>query len=957
MELPDSEAITLAGTVAASQPASHDGAVDSSPFCCNICKRSYTRVDHLARHYRSHTREKPFGCEVCGKSFARADLLKRHVNGHNQNNSGGRNKPATKPNHSRVSRACLACAETKLRCDGAWPCGRCKTRDIACRYGKERSKKGQAASWSQQDEAGSTLSSGTVLPPDIAADGPTELNSHNQIGNNESPRTAPPPPSPPNILVMNPMLDTWPNGNADSTAAPFPGPFHRENPESAAIDASDALAISKGISTGSPFLQPDSQMTFDDLPLIDFIRTTMTPIPTDIEGAFDMGDFHPFPRDLMDFNIDQSFETDWTQFASDLLVDQNLVPSSTVRFDIDAPPPTKDGTITPGGVIRGSVSLGQQAFKESVWLWTPKFGDCGSGDRANLSSAYDYSKLGLNGVDTPPILEQMSLATRDRVLAMVLKTTDVASVPLVVARFPPPELLTKFVNYYLIHHLQSDTMWIHVATLRINEESAEFLAAMIAAGASGCGIPEFRKLGLAFQEAVRIALPERFENDNRLTRNLRSLQAYAIQLRVSLWSGDRRKMELAESFAQPLITMIRRAGHFRRNRDAEIIPLAEDDNETIRRKWSKWVEAESFKRLALHMFLCDTETSISLLNQPLISYAELSLGLPSSPDLWMAKSAREWKDLYLSRQIKIKDCYKSVRHCLHDTSIIFDSDHVIDVQMALAVVLSSIWALIWQCRKMRETIPLDEKGKTRNHSSTVNFLHQEITQMVQHLTLNAAEWGGGMKPGATLLRELSLMHLHVSLGDVQVLAGKEGEEEARAVFPLLSAWAESTESRRSIFHAGQVFRAAKQYLTGMLRDASAVAVYHASLAFWAYAIFCNELVVSKADQEHAVSEQTSPHDGGRTPGYVRLDAADSTELQRFLVLGKGIPCIGQWVPGHDSDYGDLVPLSDPVRVMATMTDFLHKKNAGDKPSRPALVMNLTKLMSSLGAAAVAGRNK
>ena len=44
----------------------------SNPFSCNICKRSYTRVDHLARHYRSHTREKPFECETCGKGFARA---------------------------------------------------------------------------------------------------------------------------------------------------------------------------------------------------------------------------------------------------------------------------------------------------------------------------------------------------------------------------------------------------------------------------------------------------------------------------------------------------------------------------------------------------------------------------------------------------------------------------------------------------------------------------------------------------------------------------------------------------------------------------------------------------------------------------------------------------------------------------------------------------------------------
>lgn len=25
----------------------------ANPFVCNVCKRSYSRIDHLARHYRS----------------------------------------------------------------------------------------------------------------------------------------------------------------------------------------------------------------------------------------------------------------------------------------------------------------------------------------------------------------------------------------------------------------------------------------------------------------------------------------------------------------------------------------------------------------------------------------------------------------------------------------------------------------------------------------------------------------------------------------------------------------------------------------------------------------------------------------------------------------------------------------------------------------------------------------
>ena len=46
-----------------------------------------------------------------------------------------------------------------------------------------------------------------------------------------------------------------------------------------------------------------------------------------------------------------------------------------------------------------------------------------------------------------------------------------------------------------------------------------------------------------------------FEADNRLIRSLRPLQAFAVQLNIGLWSGDKRKMEIAESFVLPLITV------------------------------------------------------------------------------------------------------------------------------------------------------------------------------------------------------------------------------------------------------------------------------------------------------------------------------------------------------------------------------------------------------------------
>jgi hypothetical protein len=46
-----------------------------------------------------------------------------------------------------------------------------------------------------------------------------------------------------------------------------------------------------------------------------------------------------------------------------------------------------------------------------------------------------------------------------------------------------------------------------------------------------------------------------FESSNANTRNLKCLQANMLQLDMGLWSGFKRKTELAESFLGPLLTV------------------------------------------------------------------------------------------------------------------------------------------------------------------------------------------------------------------------------------------------------------------------------------------------------------------------------------------------------------------------------------------------------------------
>ena len=448
-----------------------------------------------------------------------SDLLKRHAASHDVDEGGVKRQRTSESGRTRVSQACAACAAAKLKCEQKKPCQRCQQKQISCDFPPASNRSSErlgSAVPLQNTESGNVFLDGTAA---------TNINYQVHFGQNAD------------------------QGNLQ-----------------------DPLQMQT-----ASLEQPLMDFDVDDSSLADFLKDIMQASP----GVGDPTVWTP--RDVLNFGVDTLNFSENFDFCLPIVP----VPGQLANYQVEKPNlatyPTGDlqgpasGTRTPD--VRNSINLGTQAFKKSLWQWTPAQQDHGYAEQLNLSLPYqniDSPEIRL-AADVHLVDQRLEQSSRDKILAMILSTCEPQMFSRVVSSFPSAELLDNIMHQFFSYQLSQTNSWIHLPTFRPNEQMPELIAAIVAAGAVLSTVPVVRKLGFAIQEAVRLAIPKIFENDNRTTRDLQTLQAYALQLNIGLWSGDRRKMEMAESHALPLITMLRRAGQFRRTKLPSLIPGPSDD--------------------------------------------------------------------------------------------------------------------------------------------------------------------------------------------------------------------------------------------------------------------------------------------------------------------------------------------------------------------------------------------
>ncbi|KAK5663369.1 hypothetical protein OQA88_3797 [Cercophora sp. LCS_1] len=580
-------------------------------------------------------------------------------------------------------------------------------------------------------------------------------------------------------------------------------------------------------------------------------------------------------------------------------------------------------------------------WTESPWRWNPGKSDTGYTEQSHLPLSVrdaqgdqgDCRKVG------KVIKDQLQSSSRDKILAVILSNCRENSVRArVAASFPSTEAMDSWVHIFLASHLCQVSAWIHYGSFSLNSQWPEWLAIAASQGAVLTPVPTLRRFGFALQEAVRLTIPDRFEENNRKIADIGLVQALMMVQDVGLWSGNRRKMEIAECHLSIPIAMMRYRGKFQRSAYRHIVVDASDEGKVLEEKWKTWYEQESWKRLVFHAYLRDAQVSMTQFCNPSMSYAELTLPLPSTKELWFARTAEEFKESFLKSRAAEAGRPPSLVDLLRDINLLSTTHQHLDIQFAISVYLHGLWAQIWEYRQLNAVHRSTSPTSGLNHNLVLSSRHAELCRVLQNFQLLALEWHDMLSAQESIVLHLLLMNLNVCLDDLQLFSGKEGEEQARRIYPTLKSWSDSPEARQALWHAGQILRHGKLFPGGHLKDFYAVAVHHAALCLWTHGV---------------VAKASHPQQG---PGYgeelVFLDGEDAPHVHRFLTFGQGRAAIrGPGIKGGDAAQPAISLVKDPRGCMEVAQEVLKANFAGGREGLPPINENIIRLLKQLGNAA------
>ncbi|KAF2214206.1 hypothetical protein CERZMDRAFT_66334 [Cercospora zeae-maydis SCOH1-5] len=650
----------------------------------------------------------------------------------------------------------------------------------------------------------------------------------------------------------------------------------------------------------------------------DFLEHIMMP---------DLATMSPFhaqrPPDLS--HLTQDITLDALDFDFTFLASGLTRPSTPQADKPDTDPATDPATAS-------DVRLRTRAFDQSPWSWNHWIPE------RNHTTFTGQEEINVR---------QDGIHTNDQHVSPIV--TTVAQSRLAMPSFPSLQLLEDLIEIFLLQDSNAIDTFVHAASFAAKETRTEFLLAMVSGGARYVALPTVWKMGLVLQEVVRLGIANVFESDNSSTRDLGPIQASLIWVNVGIWSGFRRKTEIASSFLQPTVTMLTWANALTRARYSDVSPSIDDTDGVLYQKWRSWIQEETLKRVVLHTFLHDSQVATTHLRNRLVSPSQLLLPVPMALDLWLAPTAQIWRNVWLSRVRPPQHQMPSVMELFTNLAKLDELTGIVDTRLCLLVVCHAFAHDVWQFRQQSVLLSNWETQRRRDrwltHQNRQRDIMDDLTTV--HTFSEAQE---NIAPEILFTVEFLIMSLHVSVEDILIFAGKSGEDEARKVYPRVQKWTQDAEARTAVWHAGQVLRVARTFEQTRLRDFYAVALYQAALTLWVYGMITSNTARRSGDKTPIPAQ---PGSNAAQGSRVALDDDNDKAAKSFKLIGTGVAGLTSTDGGPvDLDRwngrSNFCPLSNSKGVMLISREILRGNFPDSSHGLPPLAENLVNLINELG---------
>ncbi|KAL4892752.1 hypothetical protein BDV59DRAFT_202493 [Aspergillus ambiguus] len=575
-------------------------------------------------------------------------------------------------------------------------------------------------------------------------------------------------------------------------------------------------------------------------------------------------------------------------------------------------------------IMTGRIGRASEAFKSSLWYSIP---DQGPRNLSSIPGEEDPEALIEDFTSSVP--QRFTLSTRDNLLvSLVLFAYEQFPECLQSLRtgFPSPSLLNTLVHLFLKKQDRKVDPWIHAASFQPNSSNLELTAIIVAASALGTPSKTLRQLGTNLRRLLRRVILNKLEDVHEGKHNLQLYQALLLCLELDLWYGDDECLRRAGRFSSIIATFLRQDfgdGEF----DLIYPPVATDDTSETAEKWSKWVNSESYKRLATRFCVYDNQLSMTLGIKASTTFSEYRVSAPLPRDLWLARNPTEWKRIYLSHQ---PNFIPRVIDLLYSMPTISAVQGFLDRGLAMKLLFHLIGGQITEYHLSAETLQkTNETQKAVIGRDTLQSRKRDLEITIRAFDQVFSREICASHIGGFLVSYLK-MSLKVSIVDIEVLAGKAGEHKSQEIYRVMKEWPETTDAREAIWHAGQILRLFK--LLQRLTSFQIIMAYHAGLVLFAYSVLSRVQGRFPAPWSESV---------------LCLNDTSSVHTEGFISSGSFEPILRSDFRGTDRVTAPLLATEEAVDIIS---EIILNRSCTFEELSPRLVNGLVKLLRDLASA-------